>query len=370
MTSIYHDLHNGVMSDWRKRGKKQGDVVYFPYISEKTAALAEQVYLWDVDKTYLDTKFESLKGLWRTATEKAQSKKNIPGTAELVRCLSDFHKPHNSLETFPVFFITASPPQIENKIYQKLRIDGVEPYGIFCKDNLENLRPRKLWKITKHVGYKMQALLQMRVFLNEDVRLVMFGDDGETDAVIYNLFSDVCARRIESADIRRVLNHFSVLDNQVDYILRLQDLCPANDPVEKIYINLAEDTDADYYLKFGRRTVPTYNAFQTALDMVQDERLNPEHILRVAKKLTGDFEYSPEELEKSYEEMIRRGVLSLEACERLTPILIDGGVLAEDYSPSVTPKPISEKQGQTITKLEGSFDPWVPEHVDYTSEYR
>lgn len=370
MTCVYHDHHNRVMSDWRKRGKKQGDVIYFPYISEKTAALADRVYLWDVDKTYLDTKFESLRGLWRTATEKAQSKINVPGTAELVRCLSDSHSPQSSLETFPVFFITASPPQIENKIYQKLRLDGVEPYGIFCKDNLENLRPRKLWRITKHVGYKMQALLQMRVFLNEDVRIIMFGDDGETDAVIYNLFSDVCARRINSAEIRKVLNHYSVLDNQVDYILRLQELCPSNDPVEKIYINLADDTDADYYLKFGRRTVPTYNAFQTALDMCQDERLNADHVVRVSSRLMEVFDYSHEELERSYEEMIRRGVLSLEAYEKLTPALIKGGILAEDFAPSVLPKPILERDGNTVTKLEGSFDPWIQEHVDYTSEYR
>lgn len=358
------------MSDWRKRGKKQGDVVYFPYTSERTAALADTVYLWDVDKTYLDTKFETLKGLWRTATEKAQSKRNIPGTAELVRCLSDNFKPQSSLDSLPVFFITASPPQIENRIYQKLRLDKVEPFGIFCKDNLENLRPRKLWRITKHVGYKLQALLQMRVFLKSEVKIVLFGDDGESDAIIYNLFSDVCQRRIAEPELRRVLSHFSVLENQMDYILRLQDLCPESDPVEKIYINLADDTDADYYLKFGRRTVPSYNAFQTSIDMFQDKRLSVEHVVRVAHRLIEFFDHSPEELERSYQELIRRGVVSNETHEALSAALVESKVLMEDFEPSVAPKPVTERSGDMVVQLDGQFDPWIPEHVDYTNEYR
>jgi len=222
------------MSDWKKRGKKQGDVVYFPATDEKLAAQAKEIYVWDVDKTYLDTKFETLRGLWRTVTEKADSKRTVPGAAELVRCLAERHKKSHPEQDFPIFFITASPPQLERKIHEKLRLDGVRPFGIFCKDNLENLRPRRLWRITKHVGYKLQALLQLRIFLSEDVRVVLFGDDGESDAIIYSIFSDICARRIDSSEIRRILNHFSTMDSQVDLILRLQDLIPPSDPIEKI----------------------------------------------------------------------------------------------------------------------------------------
>lgn len=358
------------MSDWKKRGKKQGDVIYFPYVSEGAAAAAPEVYLWDIDKTYLDTKFESLKGLWKTATEKADSKKNVPGAAELVRSLNEYQKSESRSENFPIFFITASPPQIEYKIYQKLRIDGVQPFGIFCKDNLENLRPRRLWRITKHVGYKVQALLQLRAFLKEDVRIILFGDDGESDAIIYSLFSDICARRINTSEIRRILNHYSTLDQQVDQIFRLQDLIPTNDPVEKIYINLADDTDSDYYLKFGLRIVPTYNAFQAALDLFQDGRLNIEHVASVGHRLTESYDYSFEQIEKSYDDMIRRGRLGAEACSELEPTLKKMNLLNPDFTASIPPKKVLEREGQTVRKLEGTFDSWVVEHVDYTHEYR
>ena len=54
---------------------------------------------------------------------------------------------------------------------------------------------------------------------------------------------------------------------------------------KKIYINLAEDTDPEYYLKFGRRTLPVYNTFQTALDLFQDMRIGVESVLQVARDL-------------------------------------------------------------------------------------
>lgn len=353
------------MSDWRTRGKKFGDVVHFPYVTEESSKNANNIFLWDVDKTYLDTKFESLKGLWRTATEKATSKNNVPGTGELTRCLNERYK-----KDFAIFFVTASPPQIEHKIYQKLKYDGLEPYGIFCKDNFQNLRPRKLWRITKHVGYKLQALLQLRALLNDDAKITMFGDDGESDAIIYSLFSDICSRRIDSGTLRTVLNFYKVLDSQVDLILDLQAQIAKSDPVEKVYINLADDTDADYYVKYGLRTVPTFNTFQTSIDLYQDRKLDIEHILKVAQRLISKYEYSPEELELSFDDLVRRSRMTLETLDAIQPTLTEAGILSPDYTPSIPLKTATERTDSVVTKIEGWFDPWIPEHIDYLHDYR
>ena len=155
----------------------------------------------------------------------------------------------------------------------------------------------------------------------------MFGDDGESDANIYSLFSDICTRRIDSHELRKILNHFSVLDEQIDTIVHLRDLVSENDPVEKIYINLAEDTDSDYYLKFGRRIVPAYDSFQMAVDLFQDERLAAEHVVRVANRLMADFEYSPEQIEKSYDDFLRRDRISSEASKKIEPFLKEAELL-------------------------------------------
>ncbi len=358
------------MAEWRKRAKITDDVIYFPYISEKAAFEAHEVYLWDIDKTYLDTKFETFRGLIRTATEKANQKKNIPGSAELVTSLKDAWVQRNASAFFPIFFITASPPQMETKIREKLALDGVKPFGIFCKDNLPNLRPRRFWRLNKQVGYKLQALLQMRALLKEDTRLIMFGDDGEFDAAIYSLFSDICSRRLDTSELRKILNAFFVLDSQVDKIFQLQASIPQTDPVEKIYINLADDTDSDYYLKFGRRTVPTSNSLQAAFDLYQDDRIDLQHVGLVAKQMVEKYHFTHEEIDSSLDDLVRREKIADEVCDRLVPFLKDQGCLSPDYSPSVKPKPIVERAGRTVTKLDGAFDPWVPERVDYLHDYR
>lgn len=358
------------MPDWKKRGKKSDEVIYFPYIAETIAQKAPEVYLWDVDRTYLDTKLETVRGLWKTATEKANQKKNIPGTGELVRSLKDSWEEKNKGLTFPIFFITASPPQLEERILQKLKLDGVEPMGIFCKDNFTNLRPKKFWRITKHVSYKLQALLQLRAFLREDVKLIMFGDDGESDSIIYSLFSDICARRFDSAELRKVLNHYSVLDDQVNTIFEYQKLVPNNDPVSKVYINLADDTDSEYYLKFGRRILPTYNSFQATLDLYQDGRIDTKHVVNVAKVLIERYDYTREEVQIALDDLIRRERMSSEFTEKIIPILKKELVILEDFEPSVRPKSIANKEGSAVISLEGSYEDWVPERIDYFNDYR
>ena len=358
------------MAEWRKRSKKTQEVVYFPYVSEKAASQAREVYLWDIDKTYLDTKFDTFRGLLRTATEKAHQKKNIPGSAKLVQNLQQAWLRKHSGEQFPIFFITASPPQMERKIREKLYLDKVSPLGIFCKDNLPNLRPRRVWRLTKHVGYKIQALLQLRAFLHEDVRLIMFGDDGESDAVIYSLFSDICARRMNTSELRKVLNSYHVLDEQIDALFHLQELLPMNDPVEKIYINLVDDTDMDYYLKFGRRTLPTANSLQAALDLCQDSRLEPEQVIEIAQNLIQLYGYTKEEIGKSLDDLVRKEKLGLSSCEKLIALMKEKNVLTPDFETSVKPRPIETTMGTTVTGLQGAYEPWVPERIDYLNDYR
>jgi hypothetical protein len=370
MTDDLLQLHNQVMAEWEKRAKKNDDVVFFNYSDDSHALKASLVYLWDIDKTYLDTKFETMRGLLKIATEKAAQKKNIPGSAQLVQTIKEAWKKRHGTGPFPLFFITASPPQMERKIHEKLTLDGVKPLGIFCKDNLANLRPRRFWRLNKHIGYKLQALMQMRLMLQEHVHIIMFGDDGESDAIIYSLFSDICARRLDTSEIRKILNSLQVLDSQVDTIFHLQEQIPINDPVEKIYINLVDDTDADYYLKFGRRMLPTANSFQSALDLCQDDRLDPEHVLLIATSLIHDYGYTKEELENSLDDLVRRLKLGSAVCEKIVPFLIENKIFSPEFKTSVPAKPVGETRGNTVIGLEGAFDPWVPERIDYLHDYR
>lgn len=359
------------MSEWRSRAEITSDVVLFRYVEDAIASETPEVYIWDLDKTYLDTAFESLGGLWRTLRETAFQKRNVPGTGTLVRALRDFwQENHQGRKDFPIYFVTGSPPQLERKIHDKLAFDGIYPFGLFCKDNVQNLSPRRWWRLTQQVGFKLQALLQLRLHLAANVRQILWGDDSEADALIYSLYSDMCARRLEEKETRQILRHFNVVGMQVDTILRLLEDVPKQDPVEKMYINLAADTDPDYYLKFGRRVLPTYNTFQLALDLFQDNRLSSLQVVKVAQDLMQNFSFGIEELQNSLEELVRRPVLANKTVEAILPILKEQHLMRADFILSVAPKAIVSSVGSRVFELESVTEPWVPERIDYLRDDR
>ncbi|MBC7464631.1 MAG: DUF2183 domain-containing protein [Bdellovibrio sp.] len=358
------------MLHWKQRSNSTLDVVYFDYEKDAQIESSAEVYVWDLDKTYLDTSIDSFVGLFRTIFEKAFTKKNVPGTRSLIRSLDRYRKKNFNEKDFPIFFVSASPPQMESKIYEKFLLDNIKPIGMFYKDNLKNLVPKRFLFLKKQVGYKVQSLLQLRARLSDNVRMICFGDDSESDAIIYNLFSDICARRQTEVQLTEMLEDFGVSDSQIDEILRLQALIPIQDPVEKIYINLATDTDPEYYLKFGRRTMPTSNTFQVALDLVQDQRLSLEELGNIIEDLNRKYNFTYDQLIVCFEEMIRRRILGLCSFEMLKNYFIEKKMIPLSWSTKV--EPLKEKiiDSGRVYELDGLFEPWIPKHIDYFNDYR
>jgi hypothetical protein len=347
---------------WQKRAQIKGDVAFFSYTNPAIEKEAPQVFVWDLDKTYLDTSIDSVSGLLQTILEKAMAKKNVPGTGVLLHALAkrtQVIRPQ-SAGNFPIYFISASPPQMEERIIEKMGLDQIRPLGCFFKDNLKNLRPGRWWRLTKQVGFKLQALLQLRTRLREDVRQICWGDDSESDAIIYNLYSDICARRLSTNDVRFVLEDLRCTSDQIDEILLLQSQVPDRDPVEKIYINLAKDTDPDYYLKFGRRTLPTMNTFQATLDLFQFGFLELKDVYEVAVNMTTEYDFTSEELMTSFQELLRRGVIQEKTYLKLKPYFCEKGLLHNSFEPD-TP---------LVNDVTVIHDPWIPDRIDYLNDYR
>lgn len=341
-----------------------GDVVFYQYGTFKKPKGPDLplIYVWDIDKTYLNTRFETLKGLFKTAFEKAFQKVNVPGTSTLVRALTGFDQ-HT-----PLYFVSASPPQMESKIHQKMQLDGVRPLGIFFKDNLKNLRPKKFKRLKQQVGYKVQGLLELMAHLNQKVSLVLFGDDSESDAVVYNLFSDICARRLPEEEILSILEALHVQPEQRKKILKLQGKIEPHDPVAKIYINLINDTDPDYYSKFGRRTLATFTTFQAGLDLYQDERINEEGIMLVARDMIANYGFTPEELGKSFDDLSHRGFLKAKTRSQIMPYLKDSGLLPQAFSVVFESRQIIQRFGEFFG-MEAKA-PWIPDKIDYLNDIR
>lgn len=358
------------MAHWKQRSTTNLDVVYFDYESKAQLEGSEEVYVWDLDKTYLDTSIDSLSGLFHTIFEKAFTKKNVPGTPDIIRSLARYRKKHFNESSLPLFFVSASPPQMESKVYEKFIIDDIHPIGMFYKDNLQNLVPKRFLFLRKQIGYKVQSLLQLRTRLSKDVRIICFGDDSESDATIYNLFSDICARRHTERQLTQLLEDLGVNYTQIDEILRLQSVIDVYDPVEKIYINLATDTDPEYYLKYGRRTLATYNSFQVALDLVQDQRLSLEELGFIADGLIEKYRYTSDQLVSTFEELIKRRVLGLSSFEMIKNYFIEKKIISLSWMPKSEPLREKATDNGHVYELDGIFEPWIPRQIDYLKDYR
>jgi hypothetical protein len=92
------------------------------------------VHVWDVDKTYLDTDISSVWGMLRIPLEMAIDKRTIPGAVAVLReCRRG---PGPRPRHVPLYFVSASPPQLEGVIRRRMLLDGVEPDGFVFKDQL------------------------------------------------------------------------------------------------------------------------------------------------------------------------------------------------------------------------------------------
>src|SRR5688572_7492402 len=102
---------------------------------------AGDVLLWDIDKTYLDTRFSSMRGLLSIPFEFAIDKRSLPGAAVLLRALRRGAGAESAL--VPLYFISGSPPQLRRVVERKMVLDGVDYDGITFKDQLGLLLARR-----------------------------------------------------------------------------------------------------------------------------------------------------------------------------------------------------------------------------------
>lgn len=266
-----------------------------------------RVYRWDLDKTYLRTEFESVAGLVRTAFERAHAKQNVPGTAALIR---ELRRSRIDGAANRVYFISGSPRQMRNVIEQKLRLDGVQWDGLILKPNLEHILHGRFRAIKEQVGYKLPALLEARVGMEPPSPEILFGDDAEWDGFVYSLYADLIAGRVARVDLERTLELAKVYPEDRDRIHRALEKIPPYDAVHRIFINLDKRTPPTRLGIYGNRLVPIYNYFQAALVLGEQGDIDRYAVIRVALEMINRHDYTVDQLSNSYQEILRRGVIT------------------------------------------------------------
>ena len=205
-------------------------------------------YIWDIDKTYLETHFSSLGGLAWIPFEFGVDKRAVPGTVSLLHRL---RRGPDGRAFHPLYFVTASPHQIRRAVTKKMLLDGVEYDGIVFKDWGAVLRRGGPRRLKEHLAFKLAALLVLAADLPRDVTLHLFGDDAEADPLAYVLFADVASGRVRGEALRDRLVAHGVRPGTVEPIVEAAAGLPMIDRVAGIHIRLVRAPDGSRIREHG-----------------------------------------------------------------------------------------------------------------------
>jgi hypothetical protein len=307
-----------------------------PAAAEPAPAAAQQgpppphvIYRWDLDKTYLQTEFDTLRQLLRTAFEGPEDKRTVPGAATLLRELKRGAplgpgEPGRPSGGARICFISGSPRQMRRVLTEKLRLDGIEHDEFILKPNLRNLLTGRFRAMREQVGYKLPALLTGRAGVAAETREICFGDDAESDGFIYSLYGDVLARRVAKDLLERILTEAGAYHADAARAVSLAAALPRADAVERIFIHLDRRSPPSRFDRYGLRLVPVYNYFQVALVLYQDRRLSAAAVVRVAVEMVDKHGYSIEVLRNSLHDLLRRSRLRSDAVQALGAAIAEG----------------------------------------------
>jgi hypothetical protein len=261
---------------------------------------------WDLDKTYLRTDFETLRDLVRTAIERPDQKRTVPGAAPLLRELC-----RAGVE---IHILSGSPEQLRGRLEEKLRLDGARWASLTLKPNLKNLLRLRFRALRGQLGYKLPALLERRSQLasqrdaeGELVREVLLGDDAEADAFVYSLYADVCAGKISQAELAAVMRAGKAYDDTIADALRYASKVEKGPVVERILIHLDRQSSPSDFRPYGDVVVPFYNYLQAAFVLHEDGRIPARAVLKIAQDLAFSHNFDGGALARSYVDLSRRG---------------------------------------------------------------
>jgi hypothetical protein len=260
-----------------------------------------RIYRWDLDKTYLQTDFDSLRDLLRTALQKAHEKVAVPGASALIK---ELHANGDSR----LCIVSGSPKQMRTVLEQKLKLDGVQWDEFVLKDNVGNLLRGRFRALRGQVGYKLPALLESRANAPVEAEEVLFGDDAEADAFIYSLYADLIAGRVDERVLSQVLEAGGVYADDAERVRSAWRRIAVADPVRRIFIHLDRLTPPAHFSAYGPRVVPVFNYFQAALVLLADGHLTAPQVIKIAVEMVQTAGHNIITLSNSFQDLLRRGL--------------------------------------------------------------
>jgi len=328
-----------------RQARDVGDIVSRP----PTTGDVVRIYRWDLDKTYLDTDFRSIRGLVRSATEPAVAKRAVPGATQLMRALC-------ADDQARIFILSGSPVQMREVLSEKLRLDGIRYEQLTLKDSLRHLRKGQVRAILGQFGYKLPALFRSRAGLGRAARETLFGDDAEVDAVVYSVYADAVAGRLSPAQVSRIMEAAGAYPEHIDGALEALSRLSTVEAVERIFIRMEKGRAPERFEPLGTRVIPLFSWLQGALVLMEAGHIDGAAAWRVMETVIRQERLDSWSVVGLCQDIVRRGHLSAKAIDQ-----VEG------------PRELVAKCRAGIDALgvvEATLRPSAPANVDYLEIFR
>jgi hypothetical protein len=277
------------------------------------------VFIWDIDKTYLSTHFSSLQGLSRIPLELAVDKEAITGMPEVLRGIR--RGPGPGYGCAPLYFVTASPPQLRGVLEHKMILDGVEFDGITFKDWWKLMKGGRPKRFLDQVGFKVCALLegrQRRPLATE----YLFGDDAESDADAFSLYARLLHKQVSPGEATDQMAERGMREDNQRCALALLDRLPEKrGNVKKIFIHLEKRTPPVQFERYGRLVSSVRGGFQLSLALFALNLVDEDTVRQCREAMPSVAESEDLELDAQISDATDRGLISREKLKTLDAAL-------------------------------------------------
>jgi hypothetical protein len=262
------------------------------------------VHVWDVDRTYLDTDLSTLRGLLRIPLEMALDKRTIPGAVAVLR---ECRRGAGARPAHvPLYFVTASPPQLEGVLRRRMLLDGVEPDGFVLKDQLALALSGRWRQLRGQVEYKLTALWMLAAQLPPRARLVLVGDDWESDALVFSRLAAAQAGELAAGELVDALRAAGV--EHVERLFGLARAAHGRARVELACVLLTRGRAPETFAAYGPAVRAVRDAVQLGVVLHAQGLIGTDGAVRIARRLAGALRWSADELARSLDDLEARGL--------------------------------------------------------------
>jgi hypothetical protein len=191
----------------------------------------------DLDKTYLETEFESWIKMAKIPFESPHDKITVPGASEVLEFVRWGGEPRRSeVPRSAIHFVSSSPPQLRLALDGKLTMDNLEWSSDTFKNQSYNLKMARIDLLRHHIAYKTKAILDVACRLPPASRLLMFGDNAEFDAYIYTGVRMFLEKRVDQLGLKDWLRGAKVEEAVISQVVRPELQAPDSLEVVGIFI--------------------------------------------------------------------------------------------------------------------------------------